>query len=56
MKLTKKEKEICDKYKQRDERGLVRCHECPLAIDNRMELCYATADGRTWSKKVKRYE
>ena len=54
MKLTAREQEICYKFSQQDENGLVRCKECPLAIDNRLNLCYANADGRVWSKKVKR--
>lgn len=60
MKLTPKEKEICNEYGKRDEDGFVHCHECPLNLSNGFIYwleCYATIDGRTAeAKKLKRYE
>jgi hypothetical protein len=56
MKLTPKEQEICDKYRERDETGLVRCYKCPLCINHHYAECYATIDGRTKeARKLKRY-
>lgn len=52
MKLTEAEKAICKKYSKRDEKGKVHCDECPLAIDQRICLCYANIDGRTEEAKA----
>lgn len=60
MKLTPKEKEICDEYSKRGADGLVRCHECPLNICNNYIQgleCYATIDGRSSkAKNLKRWK
>ena len=60
MKLTEKEKEICERYSARDETGHVHCNECPLNIGYpaRWEfMCYAIIDGRTSEARgLKRYE
>jgi hypothetical protein len=37
--LTEKQKKICEKYRARDEEGLVHCKECPLAIDHCAHTC-----------------
>jgi hypothetical protein len=59
MKLTPKEKEICEKYSKQDETGHVRCRKCPLCICDSYYAgleCYATIDGRTAeAKRLKRY-
>ena len=61
MKLTEKEKEICEEYGKPTEDHLVRCHECPLNLHNIDPWkfgaceCYATCDGRK-AKGVKRYD
>ena len=39
--LTEKQKKICEKYKARDEKGLVHCKECPLVIDLDGHSCRA---------------
>lgn len=39
--LTEKQKKICEKYKARDEKGLVHCKECPLVIDHDWHTCRA---------------
>jgi hypothetical protein len=56
MELTAKEKEICKKYRSRDDSGFVHCCDCPLALDHRYHECYANIDGRTEiAKRLKRY-
>jgi hypothetical protein len=56
MELTAKEKEICKKYRSRDDSGFVHCCDCPLALDHRYHECYANIDGRTENaKRLKRY-
>ena len=44
MRLTKEEKEICKKYRKRDENNTVHCFECPLVIDRLACLCKANAN------------
>lgn len=57
MKLTKREKDICEEYRKRNELGFVNCFLCPLAIDQLNHICYANVDGRTRiAKKLKRYK
>lgn len=41
MKLTREEREICDRYSKRDQDGLVHCKECPLNLDARYCICKA---------------
>lgn len=41
MKLTREEREICDRYSERDQDGLVHCKECPLNLDARYCICKA---------------
>ena len=40
MLTTEKQARICRKYRQRDERGLVHCGECPLRLGH--NACRAT--------------
>lgn len=59
MKLTEKEKEICEKYSKPDKEGYVQCDKCPLNLCNDFYFgleCYATIDGRSvTAKNLKRY-
>ena len=43
MLTTEREKRVCNKYSQRDENGLVRCHACPLVKDLRYLMCKANS-------------
>lgn len=47
MKLTREEREICDRYSKRDQVGLVHCKECPLNLDARYCICKANC---TWEE------
>lgn len=53
MKLAKEEKEICNEYSKRDEKGFVHCNECPLAIDKRYALCKKTITKQEWDARCK---
>jgi hypothetical protein len=46
MKLTDKEKEICEIYSQKDDNGFVDCERCPLNLDRYLDApqCYLTID------------
>lgn len=44
LKLTAREQKICEEYSKPGEDGLERCPECPLVIDARFNLCYATIE------------
>ena len=41
MKLTKREKEICNQYRTPDKDGKVNCESCPLVIDIYNLICKA---------------
>ena len=57
MKLTEREKEICEEYGKRGADGYTNCWRCPLVIDQLDCICYANVDGRTRiAKKQKRYK
>lgn len=43
MKLSEKDQKVCDRYKAKDSRGFVHCHECPLVIDRRDFMCKANS-------------
>jgi hypothetical protein len=46
MKLTDKEKEICEIYSQKDKDGFVNCNNCPLSLEGYLDApsCYLTID------------
>lgn len=50
MKLTKKEKKICNKYRKRDKEGFVHCRECPFAVDIPYSLCKANLTKKGWKE------
>ena len=51
--MTKKEKEICKKYRGRDEKGFVHCKECPLVVDEYGFLCKSNS---RYNRKTKEWE
>lgn len=42
--LTEKQKQVCKKYRRRDNEGKVHCRECTLAVDHNDYICRANAD------------
>ncbi len=56
MRLTKEEKEICEKYSEYDETGHVHCHDCPLAADMRYAMCKANMSAKEWKEHVEMLE
>lgn len=53
MELKEDEKKICRKYGARDEKGMVHCFECPLAIDTRDCICKANITKEEWEEYQK---
>lgn len=50
MKLTRKEQEICEKYRTYNTAGKVRCRECPLAVDIKCYMCKANMNEEEWKE------
>lgn len=46
MKLTKVDKSICEEYRRPDSKGLVHCHDCPLAVCT--GWCKANMSAKQW--------
>lgn len=51
--LTERQRKICEKYSARGDNGKVRCHECPLVIDERYCMCKANC---TYNPKTRKWE
>ena len=54
MKLTKREKEICNQYGTPDKDGKVNCESCPLIIDIYNLICKANVSQEFIEQRVYR--
>ena len=50
--MTDKQREICNKYSAKDEKGFVHCNECPLVLDHNELMCKGNSH---YDKKKKRW-
>lgn len=55
MITNQKEQKICEKYGQRDEKGLVHCFECPLSKGNPKQYDFRCKANSHYDRKLKEW-
>lgn len=51
--MTERQKRICEKHRQRQADGFVRCNECPLVVDKYRLMCRANI---RYNRKTREWE